>query len=374
MSLPTDASSITTPEPLREDRLILVMGAAKSGMSLFTAMLAALGCHVPQPETGGGEGPFRGFGEPRWVSNLHARLLRDARVQSVDARPSAWAQAAAAARAPGIGRQIERWLANEFKRGNDHVVVKDPRLFWFVPAWRRAGETVAAPCFVTLLRHPLEVIQPKNAPDAGRWNTNAQTAGWINVMLFSERATRGDRRAIVRYEDLADDGMAAVANVAEELDLSFIERPIPEQMRVATDLRDPDRSERRATWESLEVGSPLAELAEEVAAVLEKAASSGQLDDSSVRTELDALRQRYVDLYSFAESTAQFSIAAGGAAGPTLAAPGSAANKGAQISQARLKKLVRKVSKKGKRTIYDVRNRRGSAPGGEEPPTASNAK
>lgn len=344
------------------NRLILVAGSGKSGTSLFAGILKALGCHVPQPEVRADAGNPKGFGEPAWVVNFHSKLLREARVQTADARPSAWALTAAAARDRGPERKLEKWLQAEVAK-SDHVVIKDPRLCWFIPAWRRAGETVATPCFVTLLRHPLEVIESKKTRYGEKWNPNARTAGWINTMLYTERATRGDRRAVVRYDDLLTDAMATVSKVSEEMELSFIERPTPVQMRDAASLVDPALNRSRATWESLEVDHRLVELAEDVAKALDQAAAAS-LDEKEVREGLDELRQRYIDLYRFAESTAQFSIEARKPALPVGSA--TAVDKPSPFSADARRKLVRRLKRKSRRTLYQIRAGGDGAPAGGE--------
>jgi hypothetical protein len=221
---------------------------------------------------------------------------------------------------------------------------------WFIPAWRRAGETVATPCFVTVLRHPLDVINSLETGYGDRWNPNARTAGWINTMLYTERATRGDRRAVVRHDDLVGDAMLTVSHLSEELDLSFIERPMPNQMRIATSLTEPATSRERSTWASLEVDQRLVELAEATFKTLDQAGGDGQLNDKAVESELDSLRQRYVDLYRFVESTAQFSISTGrevvGGPPPKPA-----------LSTETVRSALGRAKRKGLRTVYKLRPR-----------------
>ena len=338
------------------NRLILIPGAGTSGSSLLAGMFKALGAHVPEPETGAGAGP-KGFGEPQWVVDFHTRMLKKAGVQVVDARPSAWAQTAAVGREPQNQAALENWVRKEVRRG-DHVVVRDPRLLWFVPAWRRAGEVAAVPCFVTVLRHPLHVVRSKETGYTDRWHPNALTAGWINTMLYTERATRGDRRAIVRHEDLVTDSMLAVAGISEELELDLVDRPTPPQMRVATSFVEPaDKS--NATWSELEVDHRLVELAEESFKLLDGAVGSGTLGSQSLQADLDALRQRYVDLYGFAESTAQFSIAGGVKRGG-----GPNRSNDPLVSRETMRKVVGRAKKKSKKAIHQVKARRGAGADG----------
>jgi hypothetical protein len=342
------------------NRLILVAGSGRSGTSLMSGVLKTMGCHVPQPEVEADGTNPRGFGEPRWVVDFHSRLLKEAGVETSDARPGAWARTAEIGRDAALKAELEAWLRNEFRQ-NDHVVIKDPRLLWFIPTWNRVGETMAAPCYVTMLRHPLEVIKSKQTYYGGVWHANARVAGWLNTMLYTERATRGNRRSLVRYEDLLTDAMVVLSRVSEELDLALVERATPQQMRAAAKLADPSLRRATATWDSMGVDGPLVELAEAVWDRFDSAAKSDEgLHDPSVQSDLDSLRQRYVDLYSLAESTAQASVLAA-AKGQSLAGRKSQASSGATS----LRKLARKARRKGRRALHKLRAE--DAPG-QNPP------
>lgn len=343
------------------NRVILVAGAGTSGTSLLAGVLKALGCHVPQPEVGAGGEP-QGFGDPQWVVNFHTKLLREASVRTVDARPAAWALTAAAGREPPVGRKLEGWLRDQVRKG-DHVVVKDPRLLWFIPTWRRAAEAVATPCFVTVHRHPLDVIASRETGYGEHWHPNALTAGWVNTMLYSERATRGDRRALVRHEDLTADAMQTVSKMSEELDLEVVERPSAQEMRVATALVEPAKPRARPAWSDLEVDLRLVELAEDVAGTLDRAAAAGTIDTIDVKADLDRLRKRYLELYTFVETAAQFSIeTAGGRSPAAIRSPQP------DTPSAMMRDLMRRGKRKTKRTLRELRAKRAASGSGAAPP------
>lgn len=336
-----------------DNRLILVAGSGRSGTSLLAGVLKALGGYVPQPEVTADETNPQGFGEPQWVVDLHGKLLRAAGVHPSDARPSAWAKTAEVGRDWDVQRELESWLRREFKNA-DHLVVKDPRLLWFIPLWRRAGEVMAAPCFVTTLRHPLEVIKSKQTYYGENWHPNNRVAGWLNTMLFTERATRGSRRTAVRYDDLLADCMQAVAKVGETLDLELLERASPTQMRAASRLVDPSLRRARATWDSLAVDDRLVEMAEETWSLFDRAATKGNLDNPSLKSDLDRLRERYIDLYRFAESVTESSIAAAQRNGQPRKGSG-AGTSFRPIRSAR--RFRRRAMRKVRQTVYRRRSR-----------------
>ena len=76
-------------------------------------------------------------------------------------------------------------------RASDHVLIKDPRLSWFLPLWKRCAEDAGVtPCFATVLRHPAAVVESKQRSYGGWQGDVNRTAGWLNLTLFTERATR----------------------------------------------------------------------------------------------------------------------------------------------------------------------------------------
>ncbi len=147
------------PAPART--LVLVAGSGRSGTSLIAGILHRLGCRVPAPEVPADETNPRGFAESQWVVDLHAGLLRRARVQTADARPAAWALTAALCLDEGVRAEVRAWLAEQFADG-EAIVVKDPRLSWFLPLWSRCAEDLGArTACVTMLRHPGAVVDSK---------------------------------------------------------------------------------------------------------------------------------------------------------------------------------------------------------------------
>src|SRR5215212_2758263 len=178
-------------------RLVLVVGVGRSGTSLLTGVLGQLGFHIPQPEVQADDTNPRGFGEPRWVVDFHSRLLADRKVTVNDSRPAAWAQIAEAA-APAHG-ELREWLGGQLEQADD-IVVKDPRTVWFLDLWTRcAADLGARTSFVTMLRHPAEIVASARKSYGPGLTEAGRAAAWINVTLQTERATRDAQRAFVRY-------------------------------------------------------------------------------------------------------------------------------------------------------------------------------
>jgi hypothetical protein len=306
-----DATTAAAPAPAKTSKrtLLLVAGSGRSGTSLFTGILARLGFHVPQPEVSADSTNPRGFSESKWVVDFHTRLLNRAGVQVADARPGAWALTANVALDESVKQELRGWLEQQFREG-DAVIIKDPRLSWFLPLWRTCGEEVgAAVRFATVLRHPAAVVESKQR-SYGNWQGEVdRTAGWLNQSLFTERATRNHPRSIVRYQDLLDDWTRIVGRVGEELDLAVV-RDAPAQAIVQVhEFVDKSLSRSRATWEELEIPDGLRELADEVWELMSILAEDGA-DHGPVIERLEAARAAYIVLYEDAEAIAQSSVVA----------------------------------------------------------------
>jgi hypothetical protein len=285
-----------------ERRLVLVVGVGRSGTSLLTAILGALGLHVPQPEVRADETNPRGFGEPRWVVDFHEWLLRERSVTVNDSRPDAFAATYGAAREEWAERDLRNWLAGQLARGGT-VVVKDPRTAWFLPLWRQCADALGVPAStITMLRRPPEVLASA-LTSYGSWQVAAsRAAAWINVMLETERATRGTPRAFVAYDDLLADWAGEVARAGRE---SGIERLATVARRPDVDaLVDPALHRNRAGWEDLDVPERVRTLADAVWEQLRPLAALGG-DTAAVRAALDGSRGAYAALYGEAEAIAQ---------------------------------------------------------------------
>jgi hypothetical protein len=289
--------------------LLLVAGSGRSGTSLFTGILARLGFHVPQPEVVADSTNPRGFSESKWVVDFHTKLLDRAGVQVADARPKAWALTANVALDEVVKQELRGWLEQEFRK-DENVIIKDPRLSWFLPLWRTCAEEVGAVArFATVLRHPAAVVESKQR-SYGNWQGEVdRTAGWVNQSLFTERATRDYPRSVVRYQDLLDDWTQVVARVGEELDLAVV-RDAPAQAIVQVhEFVDRSLSRSRATWDDLEIPEGLRTLADEVWELMSGLTEDGAEAQSGVE-RLEAARAAYIELYEDAEAIAQSSIVA----------------------------------------------------------------
>jgi hypothetical protein len=306
-------------------RVVFVVGSGRSGTSTMAGALQALGMHVPQPEVRADETNPKGFAESKWVVELHHELLQRTNVQVSDARPSAWYETGKAS-ASGITRaRLTEWLGPHFKEARttehgeepaiDELVIKDPRLAWFLGLWKSAAlRCDAQASYVTMLRHVTEVVGSKKryyAPGqtGSAFSEVQRTAAWVNMMLHTERATREGTRAFVRYDDLLTDWTVPVFRLGQELDLESVKGASANDIRKVHQFIDPDLKRVTSTWDDVAVPARLRALAEETWRGLGKLAEPGG-DTPDVHALLDEVREAYAAFYDEAEAVAQSSVIA----------------------------------------------------------------
>ncbi|WP_370865114.1 sulfotransferase family protein [Nocardioides agariphilus] len=294
-------------------KVLFVAGAGRSGTSTLAGLMQLLGLHVPQPEVAADETNPKGFGEPAWVVEHHDRLLKEAGVQVSDARPEAWFEAGRIATREPERILTAEWLAGHFCEGNE-LVVKDPRLSWFLGLWRVAAiRDGAVPVFATMLRPPAEVVGSKQKYYANRLGSAHLAASWLNMLLHTERATRGSvadgGRVFVRYGDLLDDWVKTVSHVGEHLQLQNVLHAKSEQIRDGHRFVDPGLRRVTQSLADLQLPPKLHDLTEQTWAELNKLADPGG-DTGEVHATLDQLREAYVDLYAEAEAISRSSVVA----------------------------------------------------------------
>ncbi|GAB2866802.1 sulfotransferase family protein [Nocardioides pacificus] len=316
----------STPAETRQRRVVFVVGSGRSGTSTMVGTLQTLGLHVPQPEVSADVTNPKGFGEPQWVVDLHAELLQRCNVGVSDARPQAWFEAGKLSTLEPLRERLHTWLEAQFEHG-DELVIKDPRLAWFLGLWRSAAlRCGATPLYVTMLRPPTEVVGSKSQHYTQRFGEVNRTAAWVNMMLHTERATRGSQRAYLRYEDLLEDWTVPLFNLGETFDLQGIKTATANDIRMVHNFIDPSLRRVSHTWDDIVVPARLREVAEESWQCLDSLADAGG-DEGDVgaktHARLDELRTVYAELYEEAEAMTQSTAVAAARAGEA-AAPGAA--------------------------------------------------
>lgn len=284
-------------------RLVIVTGSGRSGTSTVAGSLKKLGVYVPQPEIDANEANPRGYFEPKWAVEFHKRFLEAADVKTNDGRPVAWEKVlATVAGKPRFRAELREWLPTQLQ--GSQIVVKDPRTFWARDLWVDvATELGVTTEWLTMLRHPCEVAGSRDmhylkSADAERRRTRetANIAGWVNIGLFNEKASRGTQRVFTRYTDLISDWRTTMAEVARRLDLTFDHDLAGGDKHEIDDFIDAGLRRSQLTWDDLDVPASLREVAEGVWQGLDALADDPQ--DATAMADLDRLREDYDRLYA----------------------------------------------------------------------------
>ncbi len=292
-------------DPPARRRVVFVVGSGRSGTSTMSGALQALGMHVPQPEVDADETNPKGFGEPQWVVDLHHELLQRCNVAVSDARPTAWFDAGKLSAFEPLRGRLTTWLESQFVEGGPELVVKDPRLAWFLGLWRSAAlRCDATPAYVTMLRPPTEVVGSKQKYYASKFGEVNRTAAWVNMMLHTERSTRGSARAFVRYGDMLTDWTVPVFGLGQRFDLDAVKSASANDIRKVHAFIDPGLRRVQLTWDDVDVPPRLRDLAEESWQCLDRLADDGG-DSPATHDRLDELRAAYAELYEEAEAISQ---------------------------------------------------------------------
>jgi len=276
--------------------LVLITGTGRSGTSTMSGALHHLGLYVPGPYLGANPSNPKGFFESKWAINFHKRIATRAGIDDFDSRPAAWARAQEAV-TPGLREELVDFLRAKSAE-HDQVVVKDPRSVWVQGLWREAAEAAGLGIrYVSMLRHPAEVVGSRSEyyaqqadEDRRRHYEIISVARWVNSQLISERETRDQPRAFVKYVDLLEDWRPVAARLATDLGLSYEHEVRPGEHHPVDDFIDPSLRRLKVTWADLAIPRDLESLAEAVWTELETLDEAGgvapeasaRLDEHSV--------------------------------------------------------------------------------------------
>ena len=178
---------------------ILVVGMHRSGTSATTRILNLLGCDLPRALVEANPTNPAGHWEPAAVTALNDEILASAGTtwDSWETFNPTWYLSPVA---DGFRRRAQSVLASEC--GDSRLfVLKDPRICRLLPFWIEALQVFGAvPFIVSPIRNPLDVATSLNVRDG--IDHSIGLLMWLRHVLDSELASRGHKRAYLRYEHL----------------------------------------------------------------------------------------------------------------------------------------------------------------------------
>ena len=292
---------------------LVITGSGRSGTSSVGGTLKRLGLHVPQPEVEADEKNPRGYYEPAWLAKLLKDFMDPIPVRTIDSRPETPEIAKAELAKTDIEDQLREWLRGLLD--HDQVALKDTRAYWIYDTFARLADELGAElASLTMLRHPTEVVRSRDtAYLAGqseafrRERETTNVAAWMNAAFETERVTRGNRRAFVRYADLREDWRTAMRRAGEQIGLNYNAdlTPLEEggEHHPVDDFIDAGLFRSRVTWDDIHVAPILQEMAQETWDAMNALVDDPQ--DAGAIAALERLREQYVELYGFAVAMAQ---------------------------------------------------------------------
>jgi hypothetical protein len=218
-------------EPPRRDRLtaisaavqrrpiVLVLGMHRSGTSLCSHILSALGVDMSD-DIDVNPSNARGHWERREILEFHDRILslfnRDYYGRFHDfALPVAWWADPPVAQ---IRREMTGFL--EKRMGNGYFGFKDPRTVRLMPVWHQIfNELKLAPKFVLCLRNPAQVGRSLHTRD-GLNPGNGEYRWLVHMIDFYRYASNFDY-CTVEYEEWFDNAAATIERLQTFLDLPW---------------------------------------------------------------------------------------------------------------------------------------------------------
>ena len=289
--------------------LVIVTGSGRSGTSTVTGSLKMLGSYIPQPEIPPNEANPRGYFEPKWTVEFQKKILADAGVRTLDARPEAYDLMQPTCAKAEFRDELHEWFSTQLL--GRQIVVKDPRCFWLRNLWVPVAQDLGVETrFLTMLRHPAEVVGSrdmhylKNADDARRLaRETGNLGGWINVALTNERVNRGSGRAFLHYTDMNTDWRAAMLQAADHLGLEYDTDLRSGDRHAIDDFIDVSLHRSQLTWDDLDVPKQLVEIAETVWNNLDTLSKDPQNADAMASN--DEMREVYGQLHTYSVALSQ---------------------------------------------------------------------
>lgn len=208
--------------------LVLVLGAARSGTSAVTRVLALCGCALPASLLPAASMNPTGFWEPVDATGLNVEFL--IKNDTTVGDPSMRLEGEAALEAQGSQDFIER-VSRFLKEGatSSLLVVKCAGTAELLRYWLAAAEQAGLDTKIVIaFRHPVEVVASASA--ASHQSLEGLSANWLKVNLIAERNSRTLPRVFVDYHNLLGNWRSEVVRMSDALAIDLVpdERAIEE--------------------------------------------------------------------------------------------------------------------------------------------------
>ena len=310
-----------SPTPLSEPipvkrRVVFVVGSGRSGTSTMSGALQTLGMHVPQPEVAADETNPKGFGGAAVGRRLPRRAAEALQRPGLRRPPVGVVRDRQAVGASSRSRGAAARLAGarSSPRAAAELVVKDPRLAWFLGLWRSAAlRCDATPAYVTMLRPVTEVVGSKQRYYAARSRLRRGAAHrglGQHDAAHRARHPRLGARASSGTTTCSPTGRSRVFGSARPSTSTPCSEATANDIRTVHQFIDPDLHRVQLTWDDVAVPPRLREIAEESWQAPRPAGRRRTATPRRCTTRSTSCATAYVELYDEAEALAQSSALA----------------------------------------------------------------
>jgi hypothetical protein len=201
---------------------VLVLGMHRSGTSALTRVISLLGADLPSNLM-----PARhDNNETGFWESMDIFRLNDAILESGGSHWDDWRRFNPDwIRSPAKGAfKVRALQILELSFADSYLfVLKDPRNCRLMPFWLEVlREFETEPKSLLTIRNPIEVASSLRKRDG--LSTAKSHMLWLRHVLEAEYATRGLKRAFVKYDSLLNDWRGAVATLSRELEMAWPRR------------------------------------------------------------------------------------------------------------------------------------------------------
>lgn len=179
----------------------------------MTRVMNLCGAALPKTLLGQNDGNQRGHWESQAIIDAHNEMLSALGSQWSDWRPLDL-DARKSTRARIVGDMADM-ISVEYK-GAETVVIKEPRICRFTPAYLDAVQSVGAAVHVIIpIRNPLEVAASLSKRDG--FSLQRGLFLWLSHMIGAEQGSRGQSRAFVDYPSFLAQPAAETARITADM-------------------------------------------------------------------------------------------------------------------------------------------------------------
>ncbi len=273
-----------TPMPTR--KAVLVLGMSRSGTSLLTHVLHALGAALPRDLMGPGQGNPLGHFEPRGLVALNDRILENLDLRWDDPRaiPAHWFRSR---QAYVFLEQIAGQLRQSYGEA-PLLVIKDPRLCRLLPLYLDALDVLdIEPLVILQVRPVAEVV--RSLVDRDGMQPGRAEFLWLRSVIEAEWQSRNCRRVWVSMAEMVADWPNAISRITDGLRLEWPMDLITATGRIASLLKP-------RLYHRLEPMPGAGDRRRSCAMVWAAAEHGLAGDDPAARAAFDAVRDPLYDL------------------------------------------------------------------------------